>query len=552
MESLPLIHTHTHTTKLVKMETGPSPGGGLPGASRTVPTAPTLRETIEAARAARLAAYKGPALLDHIQQAGFSRSLRNSASRGLMANITGAGLNRRAKCVLLAGNGMALVNLIAKFTQTKKGYQIQVRGYSLYSESHAAGGPGGSSGALAMMSAIQDYDNDFVPMTSVYDQQDDTESAVTSTPRFVSIAMTRPSRPEIIAGSMPSSSKSKLQTPTVAPSEMAPAPATVPSSSSSSIQRNAPLMEPESAEDSDYAVYKSLLLYEDSKLMAALKPPGLAVFPADGHKSMIGLGKNYLKMKYERRAEPYVSCSHHVDTAGTGITLLTKSPAATAHVAHQLLDRQQGKNVFVCMVRGKVPMNSTGRKYVVRHYLEYPEDRAISSFNDIKKAPYYYKGSNTSRDDNYDTEPIGLSERVLAFDSEQSMDGRTVRRRKSILGFRPLSYHQIGNEIHTLIKVEHSSGRKQAIRAQFAHLGFPIVGDILYGGQKQPYDQFGDLERDFKSSSHQAQSKPPGVSIALHGLQFSIPYPLNTEDDRRWVSFDFCSEFSFISYLTTL
>ena len=38
---------------------------------------------------------------------------------------------------------------------------------------------------------------------------------------------------------------------------------------------------------------------------------------------------------------------------------------------------------------------------------------------------------------------------------------------------------------HTLVRVELESGRTHQIRVHLAHIGFPIVGDPLYGGRRR-------------------------------------------------------------------
>jgi len=38
---------------------------------------------------------------------------------------------------------------------------------------------------------------------------------------------------------------------------------------------------------------------------------------------------------------------------------------------------------------------------------------------------------------------------------------------------------------HTLVRVELESGRTHQIRVHLAHIGYPIVGDPLYGGRRR-------------------------------------------------------------------
>jgi 23S rRNA pseudouridine1911/1915/1917 synthase len=59
----------------------------------------------------------------------------------------------------------------------------------------------------------------------------------------------------------------------------------------------------------------------------------------------------------------------------------------------------------------------------------------------------------------------------------------TVRRdgRAAVTHYRVLKRFRA----HTLVRVELESGRTHQIRVHLAHIGFPIVGDPLYGGRRR-------------------------------------------------------------------
>jgi len=44
--------------------------------------------------------------------------------------------------------------------------------------------------------------------------------------------------------------------------------------------------------------------------------------------------------------------------------------------------------------------------------------------------------------------------------------------------------HETPSQKQTLVKVELHTGRKHQIRAQFAHIGHPLVGDSKYGASQ--------------------------------------------------------------------
>jgi 23S rRNA pseudouridine1911/1915/1917 synthase len=72
-------------------------------------------------------------------------------------------------------------------------------------------------------------------------------------------------------------------------------------------------------------------------------------------------------------------------------------------------------------------------------------------------------------------EPIGRH-RTQRLKMAVRRDGRPAVTHYRVLGrFRA----------HTLVRVELESGRTHQIRVHLAHIGFPIVGDPLYGGRRR-------------------------------------------------------------------
>jgi 23S rRNA-/tRNA-specific pseudouridylate synthase len=59
----------------------------------------------------------------------------------------------------------------------------------------------------------------------------------------------------------------------------------------------------------------------------------------------------------------------------------------------------------------------------------------------------------------------------------------------------------------TLVKIDLETGRKHQIRAQMAHIGHPIVGDVKYGAPQQFHQK----------------------DIALHAYSLSFPHPITNK-----------------------
>lgn len=77
---------------------------------------------------------------------------------------------------------------------------------------------------------------------------------------------------------------------------------------------------------------------------------------------------------------------------------------------------------------------------------------------------------------------------------------------------------RIGN--YDLIEAKPTTGRTHQLRAHFAHLGHPIVGDKLYGA-----DSFLNLGRYFLHASHLSFIAPNGTPVEV-----SAPLPKELED----------------------
>lgn len=59
-----------------------------------------------------------------------------------------------------------------------------------------------------------------------------------------------------------------------------------------------------------------------------------------------------------------------------------------------------------------------------------------------------------------------------------------VREKPSLTEYWVLDYYSDGVDFYTLIRVKLHTGRTHQIRVHFSSLGFPLIGDELYGGKK--------------------------------------------------------------------
>ena len=72
--------------------------------------------------------------------------------------------------------------------------------------------------------------------------------------------------------------------------------------------------------------------------------------------------------------------------------------------------------------------------------------------------------------------------------------------------------------LYSLVEASPKTGRTHQIRAHSTNLGFPILGDLLYGGQKNKY-----IDR-MALHSHQISFMHPNTKLLI---EITAPYPLD-------------------------
>lgn len=167
---------------------------------------------------------------------------------------------------------------------------------------------------------------------------------------------------------------------------------------------------------------KAMILYEDKSLIVLHKPAGMAVESARvTQPDLVSLLRAYL------RAEVYPV--HRLDQVVEGAVVFAKTKSAAAQLSRQVQDGSMRK-IYRARVCGKVPAESGTLS-----------DELIRD-----------KGSNLTR-----VVPAGTDPRA----------------KKAVLRYRRLSDNEVEIELVT--------GRFHQIRAQLAHAGMPVEGDVKYG-----------------------------------------------------------------------
>lgn len=208
------------------------------------------------------------------------------------------------------------------------------------------------------------------------------------------------------------------------------------------------------------------IVYEDEVMLVINKPAGLVVHPGAGNPDMTLLN-GLLHYLPESRALPRVGIVHRLDKDTSGLMVVAKTEAARLGLSAQLVDHS-----------------------LHREYLALANGRVIS-------------GKTVD-------EPIGRD--------------RGDRRKMAInmMGKEAVTHYRIDQRFrnHTLLRVQLETGRTHQIRVHMTHIGFPLVGDPVYGrrlaiaGDCHPV-----LENELRSFKRQA----------LHATRIEYAHPISAE-----------------------
>ena len=213
------------------------------------------------------------------------------------------------------------------------------------------------------------------------------------------------------------------------------------------------------------------VLHEDSDLMAVLKPPGMVIHPAPGHRSgtLINalLHRSPLLSAVGGPGRPGIV--HRLDKDTSGIVIVAKNDTAHRRIAALF-----------------------ARRAVSKTYLA----AAVGGFR---------------REEGTWDSPIGRDRR-----DRKKMSSRTGRPREAVTHWRLLTRL----EGASLLEVRPETGRTHQIRVHLAESGHPVLGDIIYG----PKPRAG-------STYHRVSARYGfGERLALHAWKLRFRHPTRSDD----------------------
>jgi 23S rRNA pseudouridine1911/1915/1917 synthase len=215
------------------------------------------------------------------------------------------------------------------------------------------------------------------------------------------------------------------------------------------------------------------ILYEDNHIIAVNKTHhDLVQKDITGDLSLDHKIKQYIKEKFNKPGEAYLGVVHRLDRPVTGVVLFARTSKALSRLSKMFREGEM-KKTYWAVVKNPPPKNT---ERLVHHMIR-----------------------NTTQNKSYcsDTPKAGSKEAIL-------------------------SYTVIGkSDNYLLLEINLETGRHHQIRAQLAHIGSPIKGDLKYGFPR---------------------SNPDG-GISLHARQIRFIHPVtknditilaDTPDDPLW------------------
>lgn len=170
------------------------------------------------------------------------------------------------------------------------------------------------------------------------------------------------------------------------------------------------------------------IIYEDNHLLVVNKPAGqLVQGDQTGRSTLLDEAKAWLKAKYNKPGNVYLGLVHRLDRPASGVVVLARTSKAASRLSAEIRARRPRK-VYWAQVEGKTPTKAAWTDYLQRQQ---------------------------------------FSSKVV-----EPQEGKEAR-----LSFRRLGYEKG----ISLVEIHLETGRHHQIRVQFAHHGFPLIGDKRYG-----------------------------------------------------------------------
>lgn len=228
------------------------------------------------------------------------------------------------------------------------------------------------------------------------------------------------------------------------------------------------------------------ILYEDNHVLGIDKPAGLlSQEDRTGDPTVGALGKAYLREAYSKPGNVFLAPVHRLDRPASGAMVLARTSKAARRLSAAFRARQVEKR-YLALATGVLEGTGTWEDYLVK------ESRHVRVVN-----PGYPAAKHAL-----------LRWKACGFEHGTS-----------------------------LLDISMHTGRSHQIRAQLAHRGLPLLGDMRYGAKRLFDGRNLALHCYYLSAPHPVREQPltlvaplPACWIPLLGKAFAVPCVLQRAD----------------------
>lgn len=226
------------------------------------------------------------------------------------------------------------------------------------------------------------------------------------------------------------------------------------------------------------------ILYEDNHSIAVWKPAGVLVEgDITGDESLFDQVKKYIKEKYNKPGNVFLGLVHRIDRPVSGIVLFAKTSKGASRFSEQfrngtvdktyqaLVEDNDGEN----NMSGQNSLGNIGQHRHLSHFMSKKEGD-IGSVGGVSNVGISAHNTTNKRTP------------ARALISNEPFPG-SVHADLSYTVLKRYEAGALGDTIKNspkcaLVEIQLETGRYHQIRAQFSHIGHPLVGDRKYGAQE--------------------------------------------------------------------